>query len=170
MTFSIVASDKDNKEVGFAIASCTWNAGSVCTAKAGIGAVASQAQGYFKFHGEFYEKLSEGKTLPEIHDHFKSIDDNIENRQVGLVTADGKAYAFTGNECGNWAGELVGEGYAVQGNILTGPEVIEAMAKAFEESEGTLVELVYRFHNTDILHLDQTSQTKKEILACNEGS
>ncbi|MHA1907274.1 MAG: DUF1028 domain-containing protein [Candidatus Thorarchaeota archaeon] len=169
MTFSIVATDKESKEVGFAIASCTWNAGMVCTAKAGKGAVASQAQGYFKFHGEFYEKLAEGKTLPEIHEYFKSIDENIENRQVGLVTSEGDAYAFTGSKCGSWAGEKIGNGYAVQGNILIGPEVVEAMAEAFERTEGTLVERLYAaLQAGDDIGGDIRGKMSARILVTNE--
>ena len=75
MTFSIVAVDLEAKEIGFAIASCTWDAGMVGTAKAELGAICSQAQGYFPFHSIFYEKLKENLTLEEILDEFKKVDD-----------------------------------------------------------------------------------------------
>jgi uncharacterized Ntn-hydrolase superfamily protein len=61
-------------------------------------------------------------------------------RQVGVVDAKGEAATFTGEECNAWAGGRTGKHYAVQGNILAGKKVVDAMAAAFEESEGDLGE------------------------------
>ena len=44
--------------------------------------------------------------------------DERETRQLGVVTADGRAASFTGSECNDWAGHETGDGFAVQGNIL----------------------------------------------------
>ena len=63
-----------------------------------------------------------------------------ERRQVGVINATGKGANFTGDECHGWAGGKVGKNFAVQGNILTGPEVVEAMAEAFETTGGVLAE------------------------------
>ena len=57
-------------------------------------------------------------------------------RQVGLVDAEGRAATFTGSECNPWAGGMTGDGYAIQGNILTGSEVVESMQKAWLDSRG----------------------------------
>ncbi|MDF1538454.1 MAG: DUF1028 domain-containing protein [Candidatus Thorarchaeota archaeon] len=143
MTFSIVAIDRENNEVGFAIASCTWDAGMVGTAKAEVGAICSQALGYFKFHSMLYERLAKKMTMAEILEDFKKDDMNIENRQIGMISFEGAPLSFTGAKCGHWAGHKIGENYACQGNILTGPEVIEKMAEAFEKSEGMLAERLY---------------------------
>ena len=62
-----------------------------------------------------------------------------ETRQLGVVTADGRAAAFTGSECLDWAGHKTGAGFAVQGNILAGSAVVDEMARAFEETIGPLV-------------------------------
>jgi uncharacterized Ntn-hydrolase superfamily protein len=63
-----------------------------------------------------------------------------ETRQLGIVTADGRAAAFTGAECLDWAGHRVGPGFAVQGNILAGEAVVDEMARAYAETVGSLVE------------------------------
>jgi uncharacterized Ntn-hydrolase superfamily protein len=144
MTFSIVAFDKDANEVGFAIASCCWNAGSVCAAKAGKGVITHQHNGDPKFHPIFFEKLDEEKTLEEVLNHFRAIDEQIENRQIGLVDIKNEnSLSFTGENCSYWAGHKSGKNYACQGNILVGPEVIDAMTQAFENTEGSLSEKLY---------------------------
>ncbi|TFG29632.1 DUF1028 domain-containing protein [Candidatus Thorarchaeota archaeon] len=143
MTFSIVAIDQEKREVGFAIASCVWDAGIVCSAKCEVGAIASQAQGNLQFLHVFFQKLGEKLSLERTLDHFKTIDDQIESRQIGMVTFGGETLAFTGKKCTPWAGHRIGKNYACQGNILTGPEVIENMVEAFESSEGMLAERLY---------------------------
>ncbi len=143
MTFSIVAIDRENKEVGFAITSCTWDAGMVGTAKAELGSICSQAAGYFPFHSIFYEKIAENFTIEEIFEEFKRVDGNIQDRQVGMVSFNGPPLAFTSDNTGAWSGHKIGDDYACQGNILTGSNVIENMADAFEKSEGMLAERLY---------------------------
>ncbi|MFN8377766.1 MAG: DUF1028 domain-containing protein [Anaerolineae bacterium] len=59
-------------------------------------------------------------------------------RQIGIVSADGKAAAFTGDGCIAHAGHHVGTGYTVQANMMTRPTVIEAMRAAFEAATGDL--------------------------------
>jgi uncharacterized Ntn-hydrolase superfamily protein len=67
-------------------------------------------------------------------------DSGRESRQLGVVTADGRAAAHTGSECLAWAGHRVGDGYAVQGNILAGEAVVTEMERAFLETKGSLAE------------------------------
>ncbi|MFW9977097.1 MAG: DUF1028 domain-containing protein [Candidatus Thorarchaeota archaeon] len=143
MTFSIVGIDIERREIGFAIASCTWDAGMVGTAVAELGALCSQAQGYFPFHSLFYEKLSEGLKVSEILEEFRKTDEDFETRQVGMVSFTGEAFAFTGTETDDYAGHIIGNGYTCQGNILTGRDVLESMAKAFESTKGMLAERLY---------------------------
>ena len=57
---------------------------------------------------------------------------------MGIVDADGWPATFTGRKCNAWAGGRTGKNYTVQGNILTGREVVDAMAEAFEKAEGEL--------------------------------
>ena len=140
MTFSIVAVDRENKEVGFAIASCCWNAGLVCRADAEKGAIASQASGNLEFLDTFFHKLDAGKELEEILAYFKNFDEDIEIRQIGMVDFDGNVVAFTGAKNSHWCGHRTGDGYSCQGNTLTGPRVIDEMASAFERADGRLME------------------------------
>jgi len=143
MTFSIVAIDKDKREIGFAIASCCWDAGQVCRLEVEKGAIASQANGNMKFLALFFEKLNEKMSLTDILNHFKEVDPDIETRQIGMVSFEGEKQAFTGKKCCYWAGQKTGEDYSCQGNTLVGPEVVEEMVKAFEGSDGPLFERLF---------------------------
>ena len=143
MTFSIVAVDRKANEVGFAIASCCWDAGQVCFARAEQGAIASQAQGNLAFLPAYFEQLEKGCGLDDIMETFRAMDEDVESRQIGMVNAAGEALSFTGSECSAWAGHRIGAGYACQGNILAGPQVIQAMAETFEDSEGPLYRRLY---------------------------
>ncbi|MGY5853195.1 MAG: DUF1028 domain-containing protein [Candidatus Thorarchaeota archaeon] len=142
MTFSIVAVDRENKEAGFAIASCFWNAGQVGFAKADAGAIVSQARGNWSFIPLFFEKLEEKMSLEDILEHFRSTDEDFESRQVGMVSFQGDAVTFTGKDCFQ-PNQRSGRDYACQGNILARPEVIDRMAEAFENTEGSLAERFY---------------------------
>jgi uncharacterized Ntn-hydrolase superfamily protein len=109
-------------------------------AKAGIGAVASQAWGNPRYGPIGLELLASGKSALEAIDLMTSADPHRNSRQLAIIATEGNASVFTGSECLEWAGGKYGVNYAVQGNILTGPEVIEAMGKAFEDNNGTLAE------------------------------
>jgi len=143
MTFSIVAIDRENKEVGFAIASCCWNAGMVCRAGVEMGAIASQASGNIAFLRMFFDKIENDRDLEEALKHFQNNDDAFETRQVGMITFKGEVLAVTGSDCDEWAGHHTGPDYSIQGNTLVGPEVIENMVEAFENSSGQLMDRLY---------------------------
>lgn len=143
MTFSIVAADRAAKEVGFAIASCCWDAGQVCMARAEVGAIASQANGNVAFLPRFFDGLAQGGTPDTILAAFRSSDPEIESRQIGMIAYDGAPLAFTGATCSLWAGQRVGADYAIQGNTLVGPDVIDEMARAFEKTAGPLYQRLY---------------------------
>ncbi|HLI51135.1 MAG TPA: DUF1028 domain-containing protein, partial [Thermomicrobiaceae bacterium] len=64
-------------------------------------------------------------------------DEDPSARQVGVVDARGRAASYSGPTCDAWAGGVVGDGFCCQGNILAGPEVVEAMADAYRSVEGT---------------------------------
>jgi uncharacterized Ntn-hydrolase superfamily protein len=143
MTFSIVGVDRQAKEVGFAIASCSWDAGQVCFAEAGRGAIASQAKGNLAFLSQYFDLLEQGMDLEEILGSFRTSDEAIETRQIGLVSLEHPPVAFTGGECSPWCGHSTGEDYACQGNILVGKSVITDMAMAFESADGSLFSRLY---------------------------
>ncbi len=132
-TFSIVAYDPAAKEWGVAVASKYLAVGSaVPFAKAGAGAVATQAAVNAALGPKGVELMGEGKTAAEALEALKKSDPGIESRQLGLVDGKGDAVTFTGKRCLAYAGGKTGKHYAVQGNILAGEAVIDEMAKAFE--------------------------------------
>ena len=140
-TFSIVAIDPTAGEVGCAVQSKYFSVGSVVPwARAGVGAVATQAAGVAVYGRRALDTLAGGGSPEEAIEHVLAGDDGRETRQLGVVAADGRAAAFTGADCLDWAGHRVGDGYAVQGNILAGEAVVADMARAFEQTRGSLVE------------------------------
>jgi uncharacterized Ntn-hydrolase superfamily protein len=140
-TFSIVAADLETGEVGCAVQSKYFSVGSVVPwAWAGIGAVATQAAGVAVYGRFALEELQRGATPEAALEAVLAGDPGRETRQLGIVTADGRAAAFTGKECLDWAGHRAGPGFAVQGNILAGEAVVHEMARAYTGTVGTLVE------------------------------
>ena len=131
-TFSIVAADLEAGEVGCAVQSKYFSVGSVVPwARAGVGAVATQAAGVAVYGSRALEELAAGATPDEALERVLGQDDARETRQLGIVTAVGRAAAFTGSDCLDWAGHRVGAAYAVQGNILAGEGVVDAMARKY---------------------------------------
>jgi uncharacterized Ntn-hydrolase superfamily protein len=109
-------------------------------ARAGIGAVATQAAGVAAFGPAVLDALAAGASPEAALSVVLLRDEGRETRQLGVVTAAGEAAAHTGTECLAWAGHRVGPGYAVQGNILAGEEVVAEMERAYVETRGSLAE------------------------------
>ncbi len=140
-TFSIVAHDPAESAWGVAVASKFLAAGALVSwARAGAGAVATQALARVSFGPRGLDLLANGLGAQETLERLLADDDDRDHRQIGLVDASGVAAAYTGPDCFDWAGYRVGQGYTCQGNILTGPETLDAMAAAFETTQGELAE------------------------------
>jgi uncharacterized Ntn-hydrolase superfamily protein len=140
-TFSIVARDPGNGDLGIAVASKFLAVGAVVPfAQAGAGAVATQALANMHYGPGGLALMASGNSAQATLEQLLAGDPDCEQRQVGLVDAQGGAAAHTGSACHDWAGHRVGAGYAAQGNILAGPQVVEAIAGAFEHAEGELAE------------------------------
>jgi uncharacterized Ntn-hydrolase superfamily protein len=107
-------------------------------ARAGVGALATQAMANYNYGPRGLDLMSDGNTAEQTVEALTSSDDDREHRQVGVLDARGQAATFTGSECFDWAGGVTGEHYAAQGNILVGKETVEAMARAYEETNGDL--------------------------------
>jgi uncharacterized Ntn-hydrolase superfamily protein len=134
-TFSIAASDPEGPAWGIAVASKFPAVGAVVPwVRAGAGAVATQSYANTSFGPDGLELMESGLPAQVVLEKLLEADPGRSQRQVGLVDRDGRAATFTGEDCHAWAGGRTGEGYCVQGNILTGKVVILAMAKAFEET------------------------------------
>jgi len=138
-TFSIVAFDPEANSLGVAVQSKFLAVGSVVPwARAGVGAVATQAMANYNYGPRGLELMAHEKAAEEAVEALISADEEREHRQVGVVDGQGRAATFTGSECFEWAGGITGEHYAAQGNILVGGETVEAMARTYEEMDGDL--------------------------------
>lgn len=140
-TFSIVAHDPERGQLGIAVASRVLAAGAVVPfARADVGAVATQAFANVGYGPRALEMLDDGMAPDEVLDRLTSTDPLATRRQVALVDGRGRVAVHTGDATLPHAGDLEGDGYACQGNILVGAEVLDAMAAAFEEATGPLAE------------------------------
>jgi uncharacterized Ntn-hydrolase superfamily protein len=141
-TFSIVAADPAAGEVGCAVQSKYFAIGAVTPCVRGtIGAVATQAMGVVAANGQrVLEALGTGMEPVLAIESVLAHDDDRQLRQLGAVTGEGRAAAFTGAECVEWAGHVIGDGFAVQGNMLVSGAVVESMAASFVQVQGSLVD------------------------------
>lgn len=146
MTFSIVAWDPfAGPEWGVAVASRFLSVGALVPwAKAGVGAVATQALANVAYGPEGLGYLDGGLDAKDTLAVLLDGDELRSQRQVGIVDARGGTASHTGADCFDWAGGRTGMGYACQGNILTGPGVIDAVAASFEANEGTLARRLFK--------------------------
>ncbi len=143
-TFSIVACDLEEASWGIAVASKFLAVGAVVPyARAGVGAVATQSFANLSYGERGLDLMAHGKSAEEALAQLTAEDAMREYRQAGLVDAQGRAATFTGASCMPWAGGFAGKGYAVQGNILAGRRVVEAMAEAFEQADGELADRLH---------------------------
>lgn len=134
-TFSIVACDAQEGFWGVAVQSRVVSAGSIVpAARAGVGAIATQALANVAYKEEGLALLSRGYSAEEVKAHFLGTDSGSARRQFAIVDADCQVAVHTGESTSSWAGHRTGEGYSVQGNILAGEEVLDAMARAWEEA------------------------------------
>lgn len=145
-TFSIVAYDPVTGDVGVAVASRVFAVGNhVPWAEAGVGAVATQAAMNGGYGPRGLELLRQGLTAQQVLERLLAEDrfDRLEGRQVAIVDAKGNIAVHTGPAASEWKGHIKGTTFSVQGNLLAGPHVAEAMARAFESSTGELAERLY---------------------------
>ena len=138
MTFSIVA--RQGQAYGVAVASKFLAVGAVVpAARNGVGAVATQSYARLAYLDEMLSRLAAGEDAAAAVAAATDLDEGRETRQLGVV-GTASAATFTGSECNPWAGGVAHDGgdtaYAIQGNILTGPEVVDAMQWAWQDSAG----------------------------------
>ncbi len=145
-TFSIVAVDPANGDLGVAVASRYFSVGAVVPwAMAGVGAVATQANVNVGYGQQAIDLLRQGMTAQQVLAKLLA-DDTFpgkDGRQVAIVDAKGNVATFTGPSATPWAGDRKGATWSAQGNILAGPQVVEAMGRAFESTRGELAERLF---------------------------
>jgi uncharacterized Ntn-hydrolase superfamily protein len=136
MTFSIVARSADGESWGVAVASKFLAVGSaVPAAVAGVGAIATQADANVAYKGQALAHMDDGATASVALQRLIEDDEGRDHRQVGIVDVEGGSASHTGQACLDWAGSVTGAGYAIQGNILTGEEVVDAIEAAWQSSD-----------------------------------
>ena len=132
-TYSIVACDLEEKQWGVAVQSKFLAVGSVVPwAEPGVGAIATQAYANPSYGPNGLALLRDGLGASEVVERLTSEDEGRDERQLGVVDANGGSASWTGPLCNDWAGHLTGAGYAAQGNILVGEETVAALATTFE--------------------------------------
>src|SRR5713226_5755592 len=145
-TFSIVARDPATGQMGIAVASRYFSVGSVVPwAEANVGAVATQADVNVGYGPKALQLLRQGLTAQEVADRLLAEDTfpGRDGRQFAIVDSKGSVVTYTAPQAPNWAGGRKGAIWAAQGNILVGPQVPEAMGKAFDTTQGELAEKLY---------------------------
>lgn len=139
MTFSIVARDLQTSEWGVAVQSKFVAIGALTPwARAGVGAIATQAWINTTYGTHGLELLANGRSPSEIIAQLTREDEGRDHRQVGMIGVCGEPATYTGQACPSWAGSFIGTHYACQGNFLVGDAPLSAMAQAFEEAQGPL--------------------------------
>jgi uncharacterized Ntn-hydrolase superfamily protein len=132
MTFSIVARDPATGDLAVAVQSKFLAVGScVPWARAGVGAIATQSFANVAYGPDGLALLERGSTAVDALAILVRADPLREQRQAGIVDAHGMSAAHTGRSCFAWAGDRAGDGYAAQGNILTGPGVVDALVDTY---------------------------------------
>lgn len=144
-TFSLCAIDPETGESGVAVTTRVPFVGrAVPWVRAGVGAVATQSWTVVEYGRQGLDLLEQGLSPQEALDAMLEDDDGRELRQLGIIDMRGRSAAHTGAENGAWAGSRQGKHYTVQGNILVGSEVVEAVAAHFESTAGLDMPLAER--------------------------
>lgn len=134
-TFSIAARCDRTGMLGVAVSTAVPAVGAICPyVKAGVGAIATQSwvNPYLGIDG--LKLLRDGKSAQEALEILIAADPGRDDRQVGIVDAQGRSAAYTGLSCVNWAGHAIGEGFSVQGNMLVSAATIAQMTNVAEHS------------------------------------
>ena len=171
MTFSLAARSADGTQWGVAVASKFLAVGAaVPAARYGAGAIATQAFANLAYRPDGLALLAQGRTAEEVVASLTAADGERSHRQLGVVDGAGGAATYTGQECMTWAGGRTGPGWAAQGNILTGPEVVDALAATFETTRGPLADrLVAALLAGDRAGGDRRGRQSAALLVVSEG-
>lgn len=136
MTFSIVAFDPGSRSWGVAVASkCLAVGFAVPWGGAEIGAIATQALANLSYGPDGLDLLRGGLDAAATVERLVGVDPLADQRQLAVIDADGRSANHTGPACMDWKGHRSGEHFAVQGNLLDGPHVVDAMAAAYDPGQ-----------------------------------
>lgn len=171
-TFSIAAYDPDTESWGVAVQSKFLAAAAVVSfAEAGAGAVATQSYANTRYGPLGLHMMRAGMSAEETIDSLVAGDPEPGLRQVGVVDKEGRAAAFTGDECYEWAGHHIGDGFCCQGNILASEKVVANMAAAYESSGSTFaLRLIEALEAGQQAGGDRRGQQSAGLLVVREGA
>jgi len=132
MTWSIVARDAATGDFGVAVASKVIAVGALCPwAEGGVGALSTQSYTNPLYGEDVLAALKAGQDIETAIRAVTQADEGRDWRQVHGVDRAGRAFAFTGASCVDWIGGLAGDGVSVAGNMLAGPDIVEATMAAW---------------------------------------
>lgn len=137
-TFSIAARDPDAGAFGVAVSTALVGVGALCPFVGGNAAVATQSFVKVSHGRHAVEMADRGVSVPTACEALLADDEHASYRQLHGVDADGRTFAFSGEDCVEWFGATEGENHTVAGNMLAGPAVVEEMSETFEATAGEL--------------------------------
>src|SRR5579875_2457803 len=139
MTFSIVARDKKTGQIGVAVQSHWFSVGSIVSwARAGVGAVATQAMVEVSYGPLGLELMASGKSARESLEALLKSDSKPERRQVAMIDGKGRVAVYTGGKCLPFAGHYEGDQFTCQANLMRNKTIWRAMAKSFTSNSSKL--------------------------------
>jgi uncharacterized Ntn-hydrolase superfamily protein len=140
-TYSIVARDTATGEMGVAVQSHWYSVGTIVSwGEAGVGVIATQSFVNPSFGPRGLALLKEGLTAEQVLNLMIESDEGRDVRQLAILDSKGNAASYTGKNCIDAAGNLVGDNYSVQANMMLNDKVWGAMSESFENSKGPLSE------------------------------
>ncbi|KAB1191259.1 MULTISPECIES: DUF1028 domain-containing protein [Haloferax] len=138
-TFSIAAHDPTTNTFGAAVTTGTVSVGATCPYVSANAAAVTQSYTKTEHGRDAVARADAGERVDDAIEDLLSSDDYADYRQVHGVGTDSES-AFTGDECVEWAGHHVGDGYTVAGNMLAGSDVVDATAEAYESTDCDMAE------------------------------
>lgn len=140
-TYSIVARDPDNGQLGVAVQSHWFSVGALVPwVEAGVGAVATQSFVEVSYGPLGLDLMRAGKSAPQALKALVEIDPKRDVRQVAMIDSQGRVAAHTGKSCIIEAGHYTGDQFSVQANLMLKNTVWKAMADAYQSTKGDLIE------------------------------
>jgi len=170
-TFSLAARDPATGDLGVAVASKFLAVGAyVPSARAGVGAVATQAHVNTTYAERGLELLAAGKRPDEVVEAFRHTDGNFAVRQFGIVSASGESASYTGPNCHTWAGGVAGPNFAAQGNILASRSLVDALVAGVDDLSRPFPErLVAALATADAAGGDRRGRQSAALLVVGAG-
>ena len=141
MTFSMIARCPKSGRVGISIATYSVAVGQWCDGvDAKVGVTMSQAFVRYGNNALALNLLRQGFSAPYVVDALKQNDPHAKYRQIAAISADGAVECYTGPGTRGWAGHDIGEGFVAMGNVLRSADVVSAMAQAYRQTDGCILE------------------------------